>query len=128
MISLRADRAAPGLDDFRIRRVPLEGGGVVVEVAGELDICSSYTLREKLVAAEVSRAAPLVVDLSKLSFIDSTGLGVLAMLGRRFALEDGLAIVCPNGRARRSLALAGLEQLIPVFHTRSEALGSEVRT
>ena len=125
VISRRAGRAAPGRGGFRISRVRL-GGGVVVEVAGELDVCSSHTLREKLSAAADSGASPLVVDLTELRFIDSTGLGVLVMLWRRLEPEAGLAIICPEGRVCRTLALAGLDRMIPVFSTRSEALCSEV--
>ena len=125
MISVRPGRATQGRDDFRIGQVRLEDGGVVVEVSGELDICSSHTLREKLTAASVLSASRLVVDLSELRFIDSTGIGVLAMAARRLALEVGLAIVCPEGRVCRTLTLAGLDRVVPIFTTRSEALCSE---
>ena len=124
MISVRAGRATRGHNDFRVGHTRLDGS-VVVEVAGELDICSSHTLREKLAAAAASGAAPLVVDLSELSLIDSTGVGVLAMAARRFAPEADLAIVCPEGRVCRTLTLAGLDRVVPVYSTRSEALRGE---
>jgi anti-sigma B factor antagonist len=124
MIGVRTGRAMHGRDDFRIRRERLDDG-VVLEVSGRLDICSSHTLREKLALAAVSGASRLVVDLSELRFIDSTGIGVLAMAARRLALEAGLAIVCPEGRVCRTLALAGLDRVAPIYTTRSEALCSK---
>ena len=125
MIGVRAGRATHAGDDFRIRRLRLDDGGLVVEVAGELDVCSSHTLREKLTATPVLDASRLVVDLSRLRFIDSTGIGVLAMAARRLALEAGLTIVCPEGRVCRALTLAGLDRVVPLYSTRSEALCSE---
>ena len=70
----------------------------------------------------------MLVDLSELRFIDSTGIGVLAMAARRLALEVGLAIVCPEGRVCGLLAMTGLDRVVPIFPTRSEALCSEVLT
>ena len=123
MMSSRADWAAQASDDFRIRRTTLEDGAIVVAAAGELDLCSSQTLREHLTAAADSGAASIVVDLSELSLIDSTGLGVLALLARRLTLESvDLAIVCPECRTRGLLAMTGLDRFIPVYPTRGEAL------
>ena len=103
-----------------------QGGAVVVAVAGELDLCSSQTLREHLTAAADAGASTIVVDLGELSFIDSTGLGVLALLARRLtpAAAD-LVIVCPEGRVRGLLAMTGLDRFIPVYPTRGEALRGE---
>ena len=125
-MNLRAGCATPASDGFRIRRMPLAGGVVVVAVAGELDLCSSQTLREHLTAAVDSGASSIVVDLGELSFIDSTGLGVLALLARRLTLEaTELMIVSPEGRARGLLAMTGLDRFIPVYPTRGEALRGE---
>ena len=125
-MNVRAGCAAQASDDFCVLRSPLEGGGVVVAVAGELDLCSSQTLGEHLTAAADSGARPMLVDLSDLRFIDSTGLGVLALLARRLtpAAAD-LMIVSPEGRVRGLLAMTGLDQVIPVHPTRGEALRSD---
>ena len=110
-----------GCDVFRIRRLRLEDGSVLVVVAGELDLCSSHTFREHLAAAADSGAAQIVVDFTELKLIDSTGLGVLAALARRSALEGGtLTVVCPEGRARTLLAITGLDRVLPVYATRGE--------
>ena len=126
MMSSRAGCEAHGGGGFRIRRLPLEDGAIVVAVAGELDLCSSHTLRETLLAAADSGVASIVVDLSELSLIDSTGLGVLALLARRLTLTSvDLAIVCPEGRISRLLAMTEFDQVLPVYATRGEALRRE---
>ncbi len=125
MMSSRAGCEARG-GDFRIRRTAPADGAIVVAVAGELDLCSSHTLRETLLAAADSGAASIVVDLSELSLIDSTGLGVLALLARRAAPAAAeLVIVCPEGRVSRLLTLSGLDQVVPVYATRGAALRGE---
>ena len=118
-----------GRDDFRVKHLRLESGAVVVQVTGELDLCSSHVFREQLLSALESGASPLVIDLSELSLIDSTGLGVLAVLARRVTLEaTELALVCPEGRIRGTLKTTGLQRTIPVYPTREEALADRVRS
>ncbi len=113
-------------DGFRIKRLRLGDGAVVVEVAGELDLCSSHTFREHLAGATDSGAAAVVVDLTGISFIDSTGLSVLAVQARRAALDGpALAVVCPEGRVRKVLTMTGLDRVIPVYATRGKAQRSE---
>jgi anti-sigma B factor antagonist len=125
-MSLQLSTATRTRDDFRIKRQGLESGAVVVEVAGKLDLCSSHTLREHLEFVVSSGAATVVVDLTRLSFIDSTGLGVLAVLARRpgFHAVD-LAIVCPEGRIRGRLRATGLDRVMPVYSTQGQALRGE---
>ena len=112
-----------GSDGFRIKRLRLEDGAVVVQVAGELDLCSSHTFRAHLASALDSGAAAVVVDFTEISFIDSTGLSVLAVQARRAALDGPvLAVVCPEGRIRKRLTMTGLDRAVPVYPSRGAAL------
>jgi anti-anti-sigma factor len=85
-----------------------EPGGTVVAVTGELDVASSQVLESEL--AKLQGTSVIIVDLCGLSFIDSTGLGVLVRAhqlakekGRRFGLVRG------NGQVDRLLTLTGLD-------------------
>jgi anti-sigma B factor antagonist len=69
------------------------GGSTVVAVAGDVDISTSPELRSALADATGSGATAVVVDLTEVSFVDSTALGVLVGAfttlrhnGGRFAL------------------------------------------
>jgi anti-sigma B factor antagonist len=73
-------------------------GREVVAVRGEIDVATSPTLREQLYAIIDSGAKELVVDLSGLGFIDSSGLGVLVAALKHMREGDG------------ELILAGLQQ------------------
>ena len=54
-----------------------EGGRTVVEVGGEIDVYTAPKLRETIVSLVDAGAVHLVVDLERVEFLDSTGLGVL---------------------------------------------------
>jgi anti-sigma B factor antagonist len=87
----------------------------VVRVAGELDIATAPTLESSLLHAMESGAASIVLDLERVSFIDSMGLRLL-MWAANESREDGdrLRIDCGVGAARRMIQLTGLEHLLPL--------------
>jgi len=94
--------------DFDVE-VSEEARGTVVTVSGELDVASSQLLEREL--AKLQEVALVVVDLRGLTFIDSTGLGVLVRAHqlaqeqeRRFGLVRG------NGQVNRLLSLTGLDE------------------
>ena len=51
--------------------------GITITVTGEVDVSCADTLRNALVAALETKAAHITVDLSAVTYIDSTGIGVL---------------------------------------------------
>jgi anti-anti-sigma factor len=59
-----------------------ERGVVIAEVAGDMDLSTVPGLRERLLEA-AGGGEPLIVDLNRVSFIDSAGLGVLVGVARR---------------------------------------------
>ncbi len=99
---------SPLEQDFEVE-VRAEARGTVVTVSGELDVATSQVLEREL--AKLPEVALLVVDLRGVTFIDSTGLGVLVRAhqlaqeqGRRFGLVRG------NGQVNRLLSLTGLDE------------------
>lgn len=78
-------------------------------VRGELDISSAPHLQGKLAEAMRANAAQIVVDLRDISFIDSTGLGVLVSARQR-AKTSGvpLKLRLPEGSARFPFQVTGL--------------------
>lgn len=82
------------------------GDRAVVSVSGELDIATAPQLAAVLALAMGSRPAELWVDLTPTTFIDSTGLHVLAKTNDRF--DGPLTVICPPGHVRRVFEIAGL--------------------
>jgi anti-anti-sigma factor len=85
----------------------------LLDVRGELDIVASPSL---VVAgrAALRRGAPrLVVNLSDVTFMDSTGLAALINLQRSVGRAGGrMTVVCPDGPVRRLFATSGTETLL----------------
>ena len=75
-------------------------GTAVIELEGELDLAGANALEEELATPEVDATGAVVLDLRAVSFMDSSGLRVIAVTlqdaqerGRRFALVPGAAQV-----------------------------------
>jgi anti-sigma B factor antagonist len=73
-------------------------GYETLEVEGELDIATAPRMIAALNDALANMVSPLVVDLSRVVFMDSTGLALLMNARRRVMRRgQGFAIVCPGG-------------------------------
>jgi anti-anti-sigma factor len=95
----------------------------LVSVSGELDLYVEPDLRASLASADGIRGSTVIVDLSGVSFLDSTICGVLvAEAKRQRALNGDLAIVSNGSHAARTLEVAGIDRVIRVFGTLHEAL------
>jgi anti-sigma B factor antagonist len=97
---------------------------ILIAPEGEIDIARISEFRDALSDASRSDAARLVVDLSQVSFIDSSGLGALVELHHRLGRgRRQLAVVAPGGTAAAVLIdLAGLRGRLEIFDTRRAAL------
>lgn len=96
-------------------------GHVLVTVSGEIDVVTAAQLRDRL-AGPVGGRCQVIVDLSRVSFIDAAGAGVLADAAARAAARGGsLQLAAAGRRVRRVLALTGLDRSIPLAATVAEA-------
>jgi anti-anti-sigma factor len=95
-----------------------EDGYAIASLAGELDLACAPVLREQLVGLLGPRASKLVLDLSKVSFCDASGLAVLVGTGRRArALGGVLRLAAPAPAVASALRLYGLLRQFDVFPT-----------
>jgi anti-sigma B factor antagonist len=97
----------------------------VVSVRGEVDVYSAPTLRKCLQDSMDEQHRDLLVDLSGIAFIDSTGLGVL-VAGQNRAGELGgkLNVVCSQERVLKLFRITGLDDVFGIYATRDEALSA----
>ena len=93
---------------------------LVIAPEGELDIASVGAFRAALADAAGQAEHGVVVDLTDVSFIDSSGLGALVDLHNRLRrAKRQLAVVAPNGTAAAVLLnLSGLHTRLPILETR----------
>ncbi len=98
--------------------VRTEAGVAVAELAGELDLASAPALRERLLSLLRPGSSRLVLDLSRVSFCDASGLAVLVGTSHRALRLGGfLRLAAVSRPAARVLDLTGLDRHLPVFPT-----------
>lgn len=98
---------------------------VVIAPEGELDVARIGDFRAELSkAAAYEPAESVTVDLTSVSFIDSSGLSALVEFEHHLRRENRrLAVVAPDGTAVAvTLTLSGLRGRLPIFETREAAL------
>jgi anti-sigma B factor antagonist len=102
---------------------PFEGG-LVLTLSGELDAYDAPALRTAFAEAAASGdGATVVLDLTAVSFLDSTALGTIVGLLRRVRERDGeLRVVLPETEARRIFELTSLERSLDIRPSRASAL------
>ena len=96
----------------------------VVALRGEIDALTAPKLGSRLFRLCDEGKRAVVVDLSEVTFLDSTGLGVLLNALRHFTARRGeLVLVCPTERVLRPFQITGLAGHLTIFDSREKALG-----
>jgi anti-sigma B factor antagonist len=94
----------------------------IAEVAGDIDLTTVGSLRERLYAL-ADEGESMIVDLNRVTFIDSAGLGVLIGAARRVEGHGGsLHAVCSQPQPRKLLWMTGVDRRIPLSATVDDAL------
>ena len=85
-----------------------------IALVGEMDLANAADVERELIRAEATNATKIVVDLSELVFMDSTGIQLLITAHAR-SRHDGnrLALIRPPARVFRVLTIAGVDGLLP---------------
>lgn len=95
----------------------------IVRVTGEIDVFSSPQLREMLLEVIENGNLHLVIDLADVSFLDSTGLGVLVGIFHRLRARNGsMAFVGANERVRRVFHVTQLTKIFVLCDSLPEAV------
>lgn len=90
----------------------------VLEVGGEIDVYTAPALRTKIVSLIEGGTKVLIVDLTHVEFLDSTGLGVLVGALKRLRGIDGeLAIVCDQERLLKIFRITGLDRVFTLHNS-----------
>ena len=115
-----------GQHDAPVAGVEERGDVLLVRLTGELDLYNAHIVREQLFAAAARVPERLIVDLSDVSFIDSTGLGVLIEARGRLANRRALLLVAPGLETRRALEISGLDRHFGVHASLDDALAASL--
>jgi len=103
---------------------PVEHAGCVVAVLqAELDIASAPALREELLGLLRPGASKLIIDLSAVTYADTSGIAVLVGAGRRAAPLGGwLRLASPTYEVTRIFSVTGMDRHFAIFGTVDEAV------
>ena len=99
------------------------GDHAVITAAGEIDAATADSVANAVSGALHEGYATVLLDFAQVTFIDSTGLGVLVR-SHRAAVARGsrFAVVHPNPTTRKLIGVLGLDQLLNVFDSPEDAL------
>jgi anti-sigma B factor antagonist len=100
------------------------GDVVIARVRGELDMAVAPAMGERIHAGVPTSARMLVIDLSDLDFIDSSGVAMLFALARRLgSRRQELRVVSGFGQpVSRVLEIVEFDRAAPVYESLDEAL------
>jgi anti-anti-sigma factor len=117
--------ALPDTLEFSVE-VGTAGPAAVVAVTGELDIHTVGRLRDALAGAVDAGAQRLIVDLTRIGFIDSVGLGAILHTKKRLGDAGRLVVVLARGSyAGVIFDVVGADAVVDgVFPTRAQAVAA----
>jgi anti-sigma B factor antagonist len=108
-------------DDLDLKVEDTEAGQLI-HVCGELDLASAPQLSEALSAAAAQGTLPVTLDLSKVTFIDSSALRALVLAGRELTEQGRTLQIGPRSEmVNRVLSMTSLDQHTEAFQVLPDA-------
>lgn len=102
------------------------GPRTVVEVGGEIDILAAPVLRDCIATQIDEGRTDLVIDLGDVTFMDSTGLGILVGTHKRLRVLGGrLVVVAAQENLLKVLRITGLDGVLTLVSSQDEALDQQ---
>lgn len=101
-----------------------KGDVAIISLRGEIDVYTAPRLRQALIDLVEGGSKDIVVDMDKVDFLDSTGLGVLVGGLKRVKSNDGeMKLVVTQDRIMKIFDITGLAKVFPMFGSLDEATG-----
>jgi anti-sigma B factor antagonist len=100
-----------------------EDGNTIIEVGGEIDVYTAPKLRDKITELVGNGNYNLVIDMEKVDFLDSTGLGVLVGGLKKVRAHDGsMHLICNQERLLKIFRITGLAKVFVIHGSQADAL------
>ena len=110
---------------FEINSRTVDARTAVVTPAGEVDLLTAPQVKQRITELVDQGISQIVVDLSRIEYLDSTGLGVLVGALKRLREKEGeLRLVHPTPRVMRVLEVTRLVNVFQIYDSEDEALSS----
>ena len=102
-----------------------KGDVSVITLSGDLDAFTCGKLRDAIVELLDGGARKFVINMPKVKYIDSSGLGTLVGGLRRISEQEGALALCgANAQIRKVFTITGLSKVFPLYEDEAEAIGS----
>ena len=98
-------------------------GIFVLQPAGEININSLTETRNKVESFKIEAYDKIIINLEKVSFFDSSGLGYLVVLIKQVKMNQGDIVFCsPNNLVRRLLNTIRIDKYVKIFDNQDDAV------
>jgi anti-sigma B factor antagonist len=99
------------------------GDAYLISLAGELDLYTRPELERRVLEALGRGAVDVVLDLTDVSFIDSTTIGILIRTRKRLTpLRGRVLLICSDRNILRLFEITALDRMFEIYETRDAAL------
>ncbi len=96
----------------------------IFRLTGLLDAFSEPTFRKVVSDCIIAGPSHVILDLSKIDFLDSSGLGALVQLAKLSKNYEGSLNIVTNSRVTQTVKLVRLEKFLPLHGTLDEAIAA----
>lgn len=102
--------------------------GVILELTGDLTYANRDQFKTAVEAIRQRGCRHLVLNMANVRFVDSSGLGLLALISQNFKLSQGkISMLKPQSYVREIMSLANIQKLIPIYENEQDALDAQQR-
>ena len=120
---LRAVESQPKPDALVAEATPIGAEAYLIRLQGEFDLHTGPQFERRVLEALGRGASQIVIDLSDVSFIDSTTIGILMRTRKRLApLRGRLLVICSDRNVLRLFEITALDRMFELYRTAEEAL------
>jgi anti-sigma B factor antagonist len=96
-------------------RFELEDGAFVLQIVGEININTLSDIRNKVDSFELSQYKKIVVDLTRVNFLDSSGMGYLVVLIKQAKVNQAqISLRNPSALVKRMLSTIRLDRYVTI--------------
>ena len=119
----RVERSSGAAPSLRIALKAVGDDPRVIELVGELDLSTIPMVETRLLRMLRTHEA-VVLDLSRVVFIDSTGIALLIKADRTAEDRAFMTVVAAGSQVQRVFSIAGIDRVLPVFSDRDQAIAA----
>lgn len=112
---------------MQIKERPVPNG-VVLDMTGDLTYANREQLKTSVERLRQKGCRHLILNMAGVRFVDSSGLGLLALVAQNFKLTQGkVSMVRPQSYVREIMSLANIPKLIPIYDNEQDALAGRAQ-